>query len=79
MRDYEQCNHQANGFSLLSFLAHCCFRETLGTSETEWVRAMEQKVYGLIKETPPDGEKFAAIIKKTMQVNMGASTANIIF
>ncbi|KAA0196762.1 hypothetical protein HAZT_HAZT010388 [Hyalella azteca] len=42
-------------------------QESLGEGETAWVRATEEKVFGLLMETPPDGEEFAEIIKKILK------------
>lgn len=43
-------------------------RESLGDADTLWVRATEQKVFALLRETPPDGEQFVEIIKKILKV-----------
>ncbi|KAF5279274.1 hypothetical protein FQR65_LT15445 [Abscondita terminalis] len=38
----------------------------LKSDQKEWVQNVTEKVYTLLKETPPDGDKFAVIIKNIL-------------
>lgn len=46
----------------------CLYRDTyeLKADQKEWIQTMTEKVYSLIRETPPDGEKFSQIIKNIL-------------
>lgn len=35
----------------------------LKSDQKEWVQNNVEKIYNLLKETPPDGEKFAEIVR----------------
>ncbi|KAF5299421.1 hypothetical protein FQA39_LY11567 [Lamprigera yunnana] len=39
----------------------------LKSDQKEWVQNVTEKVYALLRETPPDGDKFAIIIKNILQ------------
>ncbi|XP_060521343.1 THO complex subunit 1 [Cylas formicarius] len=39
----------------------------LKTDQKEWIQSATEKVYNLLKETPPDGERFAEIIKNILK------------
>ncbi|KAK7100737.1 THO complex subunit 1-like [Littorina saxatilis] len=41
--------------------------QVLSEEQTNWVKASEEKVYQLIRETPPAGDKFADIVKHVLQ------------
>ncbi|XP_076462348.1 THO complex subunit 1-like [Babylonia areolata] len=41
--------------------------QTLSEEQTQWVKTSEDKVYQLIRETPPGGDKFADIVKHVLQ------------
>lgn len=45
------------------------FRESfeLNSTQKEFVQTMIEKIYSLLKETPPDGEKFAQIVVNIFQ------------
>lgn len=36
------------------------------SDQKEWVQNNVEKIYSLLKETPPDGEKFAEIVKNIL-------------
>ncbi|KAF2352225.1 Death domain, partial [Trinorchestia longiramus] len=42
-------------------------QESLGDGETHWVHNTEQRVFALLKETPPEGEEFVESIKKILK------------
>lgn len=56
------------GMICKAFNASSLSRESLGDADALWVRATEQKVFALLRETPPDGEQFVEIVKKILKV-----------
>lgn len=44
------------------------FRESyeLKNDQKDWINANTEKIYGLLRETPPDGEKFAQCVKNVL-------------
>ena len=42
----------------------CSASQSLSEEQSQWIRTIQDKVYQLIKETPPDGDQFS----KTVQV-----------
>ena len=54
-----------HSFSTVIFLFFFVIRatQTLSEEQTQWVKTSEEKVYQLIRETPPGGDKFADIVK----------------
>lgn len=38
----------------------------LKSDQKEWIQNQTEKVYSLLKETPPDGESFAKIVKNIL-------------
>ncbi|KAL8610598.1 hypothetical protein ACOMHN_006317 [Nucella lapillus] len=41
--------------------------QVLGEDQSQWVKQAEDKVYQLVRETPPGGDKFANIVKHVLQ------------
>lgn len=41
--------------------------QSLSEEQTQWVKAAEERVYQLIRETPPGGDKFADTVKHILQ------------
>lgn len=37
------------------------------SDQKEWIQSNKEKVFNLLKETPPDGEKFAEITQKILE------------
>lgn len=46
-------------------------RETLDESQVSWVKQMQEKAYGLIAETPPNGKQFVSAVKVYLKVRSG--------
>lgn len=48
---------------------HCLFRESyeLKVDQKECIQTMIEKVYNLLKETPPDGETFSIIVGNILE------------
>lgn len=50
---------------LLCIFVVCSSSQALSEDNLTWTKATQDKVYQLIRETPPDGDSFA----KTVEVN----------
>ena len=37
--------------------------QTLSEENSQWVKVTQERVYQLVKETPPDGEQFAKSVQ----------------
>lgn len=40
---------------------------TLSDEQNGWIKASTEKIYQLIRETPPDGEKFAKTVEHILE------------
>lgn len=41
--------------------------QVLTDDQSNWIKASTEKIYQLIKETPPDGEKFAKTVDHILE------------
>lgn len=41
----------------------------LSDEETEWVKESIEKIYSILRDTPPDGEQFVLLAKNMVQVS----------
>lgn len=46
----------------------CSDNQELKVQEAEWVKETTDRVYSLLKETPPDGESFSKTVEHILKV-----------
>ena len=46
----------------------CSEKQVLTDEQVEWVKQTTEKIYKLIAETPPEGEKFLQCVKHFIKV-----------
>lgn len=47
-----------------------CFRENneLPTEDSDWIKEVTERIYSILKDTPPDGEDFVNLAKNMVLV-----------
>lgn len=61
---YENCI-----YPLLNSFLFKSASQNLSDEQNQWIKTIQDKVYQLIRETPPDGEQFCKIVQVCSTIN----------